>query len=312
MSSGELVLPNSDRDRVLSELFREAAIDGDWRRPDVFRSIGKTTQGEDVVEVLDIDADTLDAILKKVEASFAEVKAIPAREEIKDQIAYLQLIDTRIALIDAECTEAKKKLAEAGEGLKEKISNKKLAVQKALEKKDVAIAKFEELKAELQSIPEIVAQGLQALLEDTALQSISDVHSGLGSLGQKSLGNHDIAVKILQLRSAKAVMVNAITYWENETQALEAFTSERTRLITAAELLDKKLEEEKKSRKQYVESRVIPAGHLVTETTRRDRFAYAINGLGASAVGLFRRNRSQQDISISTQLIAGVDQNGGI
>ncbi len=312
MSSGEVALPNSDRDRVLRELFREAAIDGDWRRPDVFLSMGRTPEVEHVEVELDTDADELDNRIKAVEASFSEVRAIPAREEIKDHISYLQLIDARIALIDAECTEATEKLAKAGKDLQEQVKEKKLSVLEALKIKDAAIAKYEELKAELQSVPEIVAQGIQELLQDSALQSISEVHSSLGDLGQRSLGNHDIAVKILQLRSAKAVMVNAITNWENETLALESLTTERTRLITAAEMLVNKLDEEKNARKKYVESRVIPAGHLVTETTRRDKFANAINGLGASAVGLFRRNQSQQITNVQTQLIAGVEQNGRI
>jgi hypothetical protein len=304
MSSGEVVIPNSQSNGNVYDNYI------DWRNPAVFYGLGRTASPE-VDTTLDTDADKLDTIIGKVEASLADISDIPAREEINNQIARLQLIDARIALIDAECIEANEKLAIAGEELKVKICEKKQSVQEALVKKEAATAKFKELEVELQSVPEIVAKGLQELLEDIALQSISEVHSGLGSLGQRSLGNHDIAVKILQLRSAKAVMLNAITNWEDETQALEALISERTRLITAAELLHKKLEEEKRSRAQYVETRVVPASRLVTETTRRDRFANAISGLGTSAVGIFRRNPSQQT-NMQTQLIVGVEQNGGI
>lgn len=312
MTNGEINLSNSENDRILRDLFREASIEGDWRRPDAFRSLGKSPQVEVVVEELDTDAIKLEEIMSSVDESFADIKAIPAREEIQKQKERLEMIDTRIALLDAECTKANADLQTTGQDLKEKISEKKQSVHEALEKKDAAIAKFEELEAELQSVPEIVAKGLQELLEDIALQSISEVHTGLGNLGQRSLGSHDIAVKILHLRSAKAVMVNAITHWEVETQSLETLKSDRTRLITTAEALKKKLDEEKKLREQYTNHRVVPAGHLITETTRRDRFANTITGLGASSVGWFLRKQPRQITRVQTQLIAGVEQNGGI
>jgi hypothetical protein len=257
---------------------------------------------------VDSDAQRLDTVMTIVDESIDDIQAIPAREEIQKQKDRLDMIDARIALLDAECRKASVDLRTAGETLKEAIKNKTISVKEALLKKDDAIARYESLSGQLQCIPDLVAEGLDEIQDNTTLQSIAEVQYVLGELGQKSIGSKDIAIIILERRSARTLMLNAIRHWELESDELDNLKQERMRLISTAESLHTKLQEEKKLRAQYTTNRLEPAGHLITETTRRDKLADAVKGIGRSAVGLVRR-KTQVPV-VRTQLVVGVEQNG--
>lgn len=312
MANGEIVrIDTSVNDAILRDLFKEATIQGDWRHPAIIISqLGRTARPEQSthIEVIDVDEVHLDELLEETDTAYDSLKKVPIREEIQRQRERLETIDAQIVMLNTMYGEAKERLRTEGKDLKEKIKEKTISVNDSRQKKDAAIERHDLLKAEIEAIPDIVAEGIDSILDNTNFQSIADVQGGLGELGKRSLGSTDNAIKILEYRTAKTLMVNAIKFWELESQELERLTEQRLALITRLKDINNKILKEKDMRSAYTTKRVAPAGHLITETTRRDRIASAVIGMGQRAVDVFRK--SPKLAIQKTQLIAEIEQNG--